>query len=306
VVATPWKESWILGRNFDFEGGRIFDREKILKWVFPEQGHAFVSVIWAGMVGAVTGVNDQGLYISLNAAGSSDYQRLGVPSTLVLLNVLQNAGTAQEAIEIIRRSQMFITDIFVLLDSRQHQLYRIEKSPAKVAVSPLQGPQVITNHLIDAIWEKDKTNTYRREKLTSMYRYDRGQQLLAELQAQKISDESKMQLEILKILRDKGQVGGQDLELGNRRAIDPLIAAHSVVFNAEREFLFVSQGPGVSGAFTGFDLQASFRQRRPVMVPGLPADPLISEQTFDKVRTSNVEISLAQSASRQGDCKLAE
>ena len=60
----------IIGRNFDFEGGRIFDDEKILKWVFPSNGIPFVSVIWAGMVGAVTGVNASGVYISINAAGT--------------------------------------------------------------------------------------------------------------------------------------------------------------------------------------------------------------------------------------------
>jgi len=41
VVALPHKRNWIIGRNFDFEGGRIFDSEKIMKWVFPERGYSF-------------------------------------------------------------------------------------------------------------------------------------------------------------------------------------------------------------------------------------------------------------------------
>ena len=32
VVGIKKNTSWILGRNFDFEAGRIFDEQKVLKW----------------------------------------------------------------------------------------------------------------------------------------------------------------------------------------------------------------------------------------------------------------------------------
>src|SRR5262245_814082 len=108
VFAIPHKGSWVIGRNFDFEGGKIFDDEKILKWVFPDKGFAFVSVTWAGMVGAVTGVNENGVYISINAAGSTDFGRFGTPSTLILVKALQFSRTADEARKIIENSKMFI------------------------------------------------------------------------------------------------------------------------------------------------------------------------------------------------------
>jgi isopenicillin-N N-acyltransferase-like protein len=306
VVALPFKGSWVLGRNFDFEGGRIFDSEKIMKWVFPERGHSFVSVIWAGMVGAVTGVNDQGLYISLNAAGSSDFRRVGTPSTLVLLKALQFASTAEEALDIFQKEQMFITDIFVLLDSKHNKLYRIEKSPDKIAINPLSGPQAIANHLVDPIWDGDEMNNFRREQLTSSYREVRGQLLVQELAQKKFSRSSDLQLEILKILRDKGEADGKALHLGNRRAIDPLIAAHSVIFDGEEQHLYVSQGPGVSGAFTGFDLKASFEKQMPVVIENLPPDPIVSSATFHRIRASNWELSLAQTALRRKDCNAAQ
>ena len=121
VVALPVKGAggragWVLGRNFDFEGGKVFDDEKIMKWVFPDEGHAYVSVIWAGMVGAVTGVNDHGVYLSLNAAGARDFRRYGTPTTLVLLKALQYANTADEAVDMIRNAETFITDIFMVSD----------------------------------------------------------------------------------------------------------------------------------------------------------------------------------------------
>jgi hypothetical protein len=309
VVATPWQDHWVLGRNFDFEGGRIFDTEKIVKWVFPDQGHAFVSVIWAGMVGAVTGVNDQGLYISINAAGSKDHRRIGMPSTLVLLKVLQNASNAEEAIKILKEEQMFITDIFVLLDSKSNKLYRIEKSPRQTAVIPLEGPSVVTNHLVDERWKNDATNTYRRENLTTLYRENRGKLLLANLQTQKIQNSQDMEKAILQIIRDKGtddgSLAGKPLHLGNRRAIDALIAAHSVIYNSKDNVLFVSQGPAVSGPFVGFDLQKSFTQKYPVIARKLDRDPLVSDQMFSNVRTSNQYLSQAQFFLRRHNCDEA-
>ncbi len=95
LVGIPFHNSWILGRNFDFEAGRNFDLEKVVKWVNPSQGYRFVSIGWSGMVGVVSGVNEHGVYISINAAGSNDFVRYGNLSTLVILKALQYASSAQ-------------------------------------------------------------------------------------------------------------------------------------------------------------------------------------------------------------------
>jgi isopenicillin-N N-acyltransferase-like protein len=293
VAAVPTKASWIVGRNFDFEGGRIFDQEKIMKWVFPDDGNAFISVIWAGMVGAVTGVNEKGLYVSINAAGSKDFRRIGTPSTLVLLKILQYANTAEDALAILQKETMFITDIFVLLDSRAGKLYRIEKSPARIAILPLTGPSVVANHLVSDTFANDATNLFRRNELTSEARQIRGELLLKmafpEGRALSKSAEGK----ILEILRDKGDIDGKPLGLGNRNAIDSLIAAHSVVFNGDDQTLYVGKGPGVSGGFLGFDLTASFKARTPIRKGGFPADPRVSEETFTTIRTIEERATLA-------------
>lgn len=300
VVALPFQGSWVLGRNFDFEGGRIFDTEKVVKWIFPDRGHALVSVIWAGMVGAVTGVNDQGIYLSLNAAGSTDFRRQGTPSTLVLLKALQEAGSAREAIRILRDSSMFITDIFVLLDSRTGELYRIEKSPRHTEVIPLAGPSVVTNHLISPRWRDDPINRYRRDELTSVTRSRRAEELLKALPPARDAREAERQ--VLGILRDKGEWNGRPLPIGDRRAIDALIATHSVVFNASSRILYVSRGPGLAGEFLGYDLRRSFAAHRPVRAGVLPRDPLVSDELFEKVKLSDRDVSAARRALRRGRC----
>ena len=292
VVALPGVHSWTVGRNFDFEGGEIFDREKILKWVFPDEGHAFVSVIWAGMVGAVTGVNDQGLYVSLNAAGSEDHRRIGTPSTLVLLKILQYAKNADEALAILQREQMFITDLFVVVDARGNRAFRVEKSPHRIAIREFHEPSIVANHLIDPIFANDRTNAFRRDELTSIVRQERGESILADRarDSRSLAPIARARL-ALEIVRDKGvraDASGNivPLALGNRNAIDPLIASHSVIYDGETETLYVGQGPSVSGAFTGFDLAASFRAGEPVRHGSFAADPLVSETTYRKVKDS--------------------
>jgi hypothetical protein len=295
-VAVPAKEGWVLGRNFDFEGGRVLDEDKVMKWVFPEHGYSFVSVTWAGMVGAVTGINDQGIYVSINAAGSTDYSRYGTPSTLVLLKVLNQAKSAADALEIFKSEQMFITDIFALFDTKSGELYRIEKSPKKTEIIRMAGAGAIANHLLAPDFANDRINEFRRDDLTSAFRQARADELTRALGAQNL-EASQLQTGVLQILRDKGWsqapgsggdlMSGHALHLGNRRAIDALIATHSVIYNSQSQVLFVSRGPGVSGAFTGFDLAKSFASRTPVVAGELPRDPEVSDELFMNVRRSN-------------------
>ena len=54
-------DSLLVGRNFDFEAGRVFDDNKIIGCYRPARGHAFLSVAWPGMAGVVTGLNSQRL-----------------------------------------------------------------------------------------------------------------------------------------------------------------------------------------------------------------------------------------------------
>lgn len=281
VLAVPGATGWIVGRNFDFEGGEVFDEHKIMKWVFPETGSPFLSVIWAGMVGAVTGVNANGVFISINAAGTKDFRRVGTPSTLVALKALQFSKTAEEAKEIIEKSDMFITDIFVVSQSHRKILYRIEKTPKRFVTHVEENPVAITNHLISNEFKDDAINAFRRDKMTSMYRFERGQELVNRYSSMR-SNRRPVEY-ILDSLRDKNLKGGIPLPIGNRMAIDSLIATHAVVFDGDNDTLFVSQGPTLVGPFTGFDLKKSFETHTPVVVETLPKDPKVSMELRNKI-----------------------
>jgi hypothetical protein len=300
VFAVPYQSSWMIGRNFDFEGGRIFDREKIMKWVFPDQGNAFLSVVWAGMVGAVTGVNEKGVYISINAAGSTDFRRFGTPSTLVLLKALQFSNTAEEARKIIESSTMFITDIFLIAD--KESVFYIEKSPDRFKTKKVDSRLIIANHLTDPHWQEDGINVFRREKLTSLSRFKRGESLLASLQDQDLKSSSGLTRKFLSFLRDKHAPDGTKLHLGNRSAIDALIATHAVIYDAKNALLYVAKGPGVTGAFLGIDLNASFRSREIKIISELPQDPEVTPERFHQINYSVQLVQQAEKAFKKKDC----
>lgn len=302
IFGTKFNDRWIVGRNFDFEAGRVFDEDKIMKWVFPEIGNAYVSVIWAGMVGVVTGVNDKGLFVSLNAAGSTDFRRYGLPSTLLLAKVMQYASDIEDAKKMIVSEKVLITDIFFLVDRNSKKAYRIEKSPNNTFVEEEKHSFVASNHLQSDYWRDDPINKYRQDELTTMYRFERGKELISSLKDQSFKSSIMASRRILDFMRDKSSFGGAKLHLGNRRAIDSLIATHSVVYDSSNGTLFVNKGPALVSSFVGFDLEQSFRKRVPIVVEGLPADGDLTKNDFYKIKKSFHLIAQAKQFIVQGGC----
>jgi hypothetical protein len=256
------------------------------------------------MVGAVTGVNERGLYASINAAGSEGFRRAGTPSTLVLYKVLREAENAEQALQILREAHMFITDIFVVMDPAG-RLVRVEKSPQKTEVIEGSDPFVVTNHLIGKAFENDQTNEFRKRELTSVAREQRAVELIKTVPAT-LSPEKKT-IRMLEILRDKGRdQEGRPLHPGNRMAIDALIATHAVIYDSSRKILFVSQGPSLAGPMIGFDLESSFRERTPIHTATLPRDPEVSDEFYEEHKRIHHVLLQARRLIRQQNCLKAK
>ncbi len=305
-VGYPLNGKWIVGRTFDFEGGRIFDEQKVVKWVYPESGLKYVSVIWTGMVGAVSGVNEKGLYVSLNVAGSRDMNLLGLPSTLLLSKVLQEATTLEEALKIFRDNPSMLTAIYMVLDSNTGRLYKVEKSAFRLDMSEVKDAGAVTNHLTADVFKDDDFNVSRRDNFTSTFRLKRANELLLELKKQNPKERGVVTKALLKILRDKGvSEAGTPLHLGNRRAIDALIASHGVLFDSAAQTLYVSEGPAMAGAFRAFDIAKSFSAGKPVELAGLPKDNLVSEEKFEEIKEKLAQLKGVFELIKEGNCQKA-
>jgi isopenicillin-N N-acyltransferase like protein len=302
LLAAPYRDGWIVGRNFDFEAIRAFDTEKIIKWVFPDTGIPYVAVTWAGMVGVVTGVNQSGVFISLNAAGTSDTVRYGTPTTLVAHRVLQEARTASEAVAIISAAKTFITDIYVVIGPNG-EAYRVEKSPLRHAVVRLVAATAVANHLTAREFSDDPINRFRRDEQTSLARMTRGMELVTRMDAKLLQNNRVAAETMLSALRDRSRSGGALLGPANRQAIDAMIATHSVVYNSAAGELFVGRGPALAGAFLGFDLAKSFAEHRPVGIPGLAADSDYPPRKVRRIQRARDETKVAVQLIQKRRCQ---
>ena len=102
----------IIGRNFDFYVGDKFARDKIVAFFTPASGYQFMSVTWGGFIGVVSGMNEKGLAVTINAAKSDVPSGSATPVSLVTREILQYAKNISEAIAIAQKQKNVCIGIF--------------------------------------------------------------------------------------------------------------------------------------------------------------------------------------------------
>ncbi len=286
-----------LARNFDFEAGSRFDREKIVAAVVPDSGHAFLSVTFGGLTGAVSGVNDAGLSVSLQALTGGPTAGSGEPSSLLVADVLQRDGTVEQAVERIRGARAIVSDIYLLAYS-SGSLAVVEQTPRAAGVRFGKPWISATNHAetpeiarITGPSPPMSTSAYRKRRLDELLSSRIGR-----LDAAAAVD----------ILRDRKGLGGAPLGPGNRNAIDALIASHSVVFDLTARRAYVAAYPHTLGAYAAFEL-AQLVAIRPegsgLPVPPaapIPADPMLISGEYGRYRQARRLNGRARSELLQG------
>ncbi len=245
----------IIGRNFDFYVGDKFAEDKIVAFFNPTEGHKFMTVTWGGFIGAVSGMNEEGLSVTINAAKSDYPSASATPVSLVTREILQYAKNIAEAITIAKKRKMFVSESFLVASAADNKAVVIEKTPDALDVyDPNKNFIVCTNHFQSNGLVNSKKNMEQMNESASPYRYARLTELL------NANGKNTVQ-KTINILRDRKGLHNADIGDGNEKAINQLIAHHSVVFEPQKLMVWVSTSPWQLGQYVAYDMKKVFALR---------------------------------------------
>lgn len=272
----------LIGRNFDFYVGDEFAKNKLIEFVEPENGIPYLSVSWPGMIGVVSGMNKEGITVTINAGKSKIPLTAKTPISFVTREILQYATTIDEAIAIAKKRKVFVSESILVGSANDKNTVIIEVSPDNFGVYRVENSSKVfcTNHFQSEAYKNDKRNQKHIVESHSEYRYEKLQELLQE--NKKLNPEK-----MASILRDKSGLKGEKIGYGNEKAINQLLAHHAVIFSPQKKLVWVSSNPYQLGEFVCYDLNEIFSDKR--LKSGefaksnlnIAKDPFVDSQEFE-------------------------
>lgn len=273
--------SMIIGRNFDFYVNDKFAEDKIVAFYKPTSGYKFMTVTWGGFIGAVSGMNDQGLSVTINSGKSNVPTSGATPVSLVAREILQYAKNIDEAIKIARKRKMFVSESFLIGSTFDKRAAIIEKTPDSIGIyDPETNFIACANHFQSKALLHSEGNIEQLNTSASPYRYKHLMDLLNNTPKNTVQ-------RTVDILRDSKGINGADIGMGNEKALNQFMAHHAIVFQPEKLKVWVSTAPWQSGEFVCYDLNKVFAmkgmkkdQEIADSSLNIPPDPIIKTKAF--------------------------
>lgn len=279
----------LIGRNFDFYVGDDFAKNKLVEFIQPQEGIPYMSVSWPGMIGVVSGMNKEGITVTINAGKSKIPLTAKTPISLVTREILQYAKNIEEAIAIAKKRKVFVSESILVGSAADKNAVIIEVSPKNFGVYSVQNTSRVlcTNHFQSEAYKDDKRNQKHMEESHSEYRYERLQELLQE--EKKITPEK-----MASILRNRSGLKDESIGYGNEKALNQLLAHHAVIFSPQKKLVWVSSNPYQLGEFVCYDLNRIFSDKG--LQPNdfsksdlnIPRDPFADSEEFQHYELSKM------------------
>jgi len=253
----------LIARNFDFYMGDEFAQEKLLIFVNPKSEYKYASYSWAGLTGVVSGMNEKGLTVTINASKSDIPFASKEPISILAREILQYAKNIEEAIKIAKQRETFVSESLLIGSAEDNEAIIIEKSPQKIDINRgTKNKLVCANHYQSKLFMQDSINLKNISNSDSKYRFDRVNELLNE-------NIPLTQSNAIEILRNKEGMSGKNIGLANPKSINQLIAHHSVIFKPNKMKMWVSTPPYQLGEFVCYDLKEVFKKSEKYIVDSL-------------------------------------
>ncbi len=242
----------IIGRNFDLYIGDDFALNKIVTFVNPDKGHKFVSIGWASMIGVISGMNEKGLTITYNSAKSAIPFSAKTPVSILARKILQYASNIDEAFQIAKEYKTFVSGAFFVSSASENRFVIIEKTTKDLDIYESDNDVLIqTNHFQSNKFKNTKLNLKNIEESSSLYRWERTQQLINRKQKHDIGTLAEM-------LRDQKGKNDENIGIGNEKALNQLIGHHSIIFKPQELKFWISTHPYQLGSYVAYDMMKAF------------------------------------------------
>ncbi len=118
------------GRILDYMKGVGLEQNACVIVVQPDAGHAWVNLGYAGFLGTVTAMNEKHIAIG-EMGGRGEGHWDGKPMAQLMREVMEKAGTIDEAVEIMRTSPRTCEYYYVISDAKTNRAVGIAATPDK-------------------------------------------------------------------------------------------------------------------------------------------------------------------------------
>ena len=142
---------------------------------------------------------------------------------------------------------------------------------------------LLTNHFQGETFRDSDLTRKNIAEGASLYRWERTRELMD-------STARHDQYSFARLLRDQMGMGGENIGMGNEKAVNQLIAHHSVIFKPSELKMWVSTSPYQLGAYLCYDLNRVFADTTGVMDQlwmageSIEADPFLESGQFKAFR----------------------
>lgn len=280
------------GRNFDYQGVGVWDREQAVVFHEPKDGQPYVSIAAAGVIlGGVTAMNASGLSLVVHQhIACTDFDLDGMPIGFVGDEVMRYAKSLDDARRILDSHTPNGAWTYVITSARENRMMAYEVTSDRRAIVwpedlPANGHPAsreggvfgYSNVYLHKELHKTEVDFYPSYWRNNMKRYHRANARLHEAYGNIDADV------IASILGDVG--GGETCRLSS--AISALTTVASVVFDPSRSIVYVATGrpPVCNRHYIAFDLEG--RRVRADLPPVIGGSRVISDDVrsaFDAYR----------------------
>jgi len=113
-------------RNLDWNINIGIQEHAMVFVVHPEGKQAFINIGWAGFIGTLTGISEEGISVGQIGAESTDVSFKGLPMVFLMRRVLEEAMDLKQAAQIVSDAPRTVGINYVFADAKAQKAIAIE------------------------------------------------------------------------------------------------------------------------------------------------------------------------------------